>query len=73
MSWTDAGLAAVLSDNVSSGRFLVTTVLIDILVLAVGYSNALPFEVPDIVVVFGLFVVSPVVAYLVSRTEEETE
>lgn len=59
-----------MSDRLSSSRFLVTTVFIDVLILAGVYSETLPFEVPDLLVGFGLFVVSPVIAYLVARTGE---
>jgi multisubunit Na+/H+ antiporter MnhG subunit len=55
------------SDELSSGTFLVTTVLLDIVFLAAIYSGVLPFDVPSLLVAFALFVVSPVLAYLVAR------
>ena len=56
-----------MSDDLSSSRFLVTTLLFDLVILAVAYSGALPFDVSNLLVGFGLFVVSPVVAYVVAR------
>ena len=59
-----------MNDRLSSSRFLVTTVFLDLLILAGAYSEVLPFEVSEPLVAFGLFVVSPVIAYVVARTTE---
>ena len=61
-----------MSDELSPSRFLVTTVLLDLVILAAAYSGVLPYEVSELLVGFGLFVVSPVIAYLVARPRGQT-
>lgn len=61
-----------MSNELSSSTFLVTTLLLDLVILAAAYSGALPFAASDLVVGFGLFVVSPVVAYVVARSRGRT-
>lgn len=60
-----------MSEQFPSSSFIVTMLVIDVLFLGVLGSGLLPFDPNPLLVGFGLFGLSPLLAYLITESRSD--